>query len=352
MPAPQIVTSGGAPATGSSATGPTAGSPMPGPVVVSSGTSPTAGAPGAAPGASTQPAPATASSGQALPANSTPNAASSTGTPAATGANPTTAPASNPTASQANATGGSSQANVVGSGNVAGLAVGVNQWRAQSTELVGTKQLDDKGVVAGYSWMTYLLPYLGHNDLFNKFDFKQGWHEKVNLPLVCEEIPAFLNPTNPNRRTTIVGVKNAIGPAFTHFVGMAGVEDTRNVVAAELPRSDPRAGIFGYSQLARPEEITDGASNTILIISAGKIVGPWASGGGATVRGARAPYFDDITGFSSVGDPKGGAVVAMADGSVKRISKDIDPAVFRALCTIHGVEAVDLNGNANSIRAE
>lgn len=140
----------------------------------------------------------------------------------------------------------------------------------------------------------------------------------------------------------IIGVKNVVGPAFTHFVGMAGIEDARNVVAAELPRTDPRAGIFGYDQIAKPEEITDGASNTLMLVSSGKIVGPWAAGGGATVRGARAPYFDSITGFGTAGDPAGGAIVALADGSVRRISKDIDPAVFRALCTIHGGEKVDL----------
>jgi prepilin-type processing-associated H-X9-DG protein len=132
---------------------------------------------------------------------------------------------------------------------------------------------------------------------------------------------------------------------------MSGVEDSRNLVAASLPRSDPRAGIFGYDQTARSDEITDGAGNTILLISAGKIIGPWASGGGATIRAARAPYFDSITGFGTAGDP-GGAMVAMADGSVKRISKDIDPAVFRALCTIHGGEKVDLSANANVIRRQ
>ena len=118
-----------------------------------------------------------------------------------------------------------------------------------------------------------------------------------------------------------------------------------------MPRTDPRAGIFGYDQVATNDQITDGTSNTIMLIGAGKIVGPWISGGGATVRGARAPYFDDITGFGSAGDPGAGALVAMADGSVKRISKDIDPAVFRALSTIHGAESIDLKANANVIRA-
>ena len=88
------------------------------------------------------------------------------------------------------------------------------------------------------------------------------------------------------------------------------------------------------------------------MIGAGKIVGPWVTGGGATVRGARAPYFDDITGFTSATDPGAGGVAAMADGSVKRISKDIDPAVFRPLGTIHGGETIDLKANANVIRQQ
>lgn len=221
------------------------------------------------------------------------------------------------------------------------MAAAANQWRSQGGNLVGVKRLDDKPVLAGYSWMINLLPYLGHADLYAKIDFAKGWHDEANLQYTGQLIPAFIDPANPNHHAKIFGAKeNVVGPAFTHFVGMAGVEDSRNLVAAALPRSDPRAGIFGYDQIARADEITDGASNTVMLISAGKIVGPWASGGGATVRGARSPYFDGITGFSSVGDPGGGAPAAMADGSVKRISKEIDPAVFRALCTIHGGETI------------
>lgn len=237
------------------------------------------------------------------------------------------------------------------SGDTRGLAAAANQWRSQGTNLTGVKSFDDKPVGAGNSWMIQLLPHVGYSDLYAKFDFSKGWHEKENLPHACEVIPAFLDPGNPNHNMKIVGTKDAIGPAFTHFVGMAGIEDSRNVVAASLPRSDPRAGIFGYDQIARPEEITDGAANTIMLISSGKIVGAWASGGGATIRAARAPYFDPITGYGTARDPGSGALVAMADGSVKRISKDIDPAVFRALCTIHGGEKVDLPAN-RSVRSE
>jgi hypothetical protein len=123
---------------------------------------------------------------------------------------------------------------------------------------------------------------------------------------------------------------------------MSGVEDGRNVVAAALPRSDPRAGVFGYDEIARPEAITDGQSQTIMLIGNGRLAGPWVQGGGSTIRGAREPYFDSLSGFGSQGLESRGTYVLFADGSARIISADIDPAVFRALCTIHGGEAVDL----------
>ncbi|MCA9123002.1 MAG: hypothetical protein H6822_02880 [Planctomycetaceae bacterium] len=129
--------------------------------------------------------------------------------------------------------------------------------------------------------------------------------------------------------------------ALTHFVGMAGVEDRRNVVAAKLPRSDPRAGVFGYDEVAKRGEITDGESNTIMLIGSGKLASPWVAGGGATVRGAREPYFDELTGFGSQDTSRQGAISVMADGSVRFISSNIDPTVFRAMSTIHGKETVD-----------
>ena len=130
--------------------------------------------------------------------------------------------------------------------------------------------------------------------------------------------------------------------ALTHFVGMSGIEDERGVVAAKLSRGDPRAGVFGYENVATADEITDGQSHTIMLIGAGNLAGPWMAAGGSTIRGAREPYFDSITGFGSASMPRGGALAVMADGSVRGISADIDPRVFAAMCTIHGHETVDL----------
>lgn len=188
--------------------------------------------------------------------------------------------------------------------------------------------------------MVELLPYLGHESLYAKFRFDQTWMRDPNLQLTATVIPEFLNPADDRRRWKGYPFHNV---ALTHYVGMSGIEDRRNVVAAELPRSDPRAGVFGYGAVARPEEITDGLSQTLMVLGSGELTGPWVQGGGATIRGAREPYFDEITGFGSKGMAPKGVLTVFADGSVRSISADIDPQVFRAMCTIHGAETIDLS---------
>jgi hypothetical protein len=79
-----------------------------------------------------------------------------------------------------------------------------------------------------------------------------------------------------------------------------------------------------------------------MIIGTGEVVGPWVQGGGSTIRGARQPYFDKLTGFGSRGLQSPGAYVMFADGSARVISASIDPEVFKAMCTMHGAEQVDM----------
>ena len=189
--------------------------------------------------------------------------------------------------------------------------------------------------------MHQILPFIGHQEHYGKFKLDKPLSDKDNLQLCSKIIPEFLNPGDDRTRWKGFPFENF---ALTHFVGMSGIEDARNVVAAKLPRSDPRAGIFGYDSIATPAEITDGTSNTIMILGGGELANPWVMGGGATIRGAREPYFDKISGFGSKGTS--GVTVVMADGSVRVISSNINPAVFRALCTIHGAEKIDLATDA------
>lgn len=226
-----------------------------------------------------------------------------------------------------------------------GFLVSISQWHRQpATALRGTRMVNEGQVVPlRYSWMCELLPFLGHQHqkLHDQFDFDKPWTEPQNAGLASTVVPEFVNPEDG--RTRWEGFPYE-GVALTHFVGMSGVEDQRNVVAAKLPRSDPRAGVFGYDDVAGPNDITDGLGKTIMVISAGEIVAPWVQGGGATIRGAREPYFDTLTGFGTRGSKGRSAVASFADGTVRRIAADVDPQVFRALCTTHGAETVDVAG--------
>jgi hypothetical protein len=222
------------------------------------------------------------------------------------------------------------------------LGTGLVQWHSSGGKLVGTRMVGEgDNLQAHYSWMTQILPFIGHDEEFKKFDFTKPRYDKVNLQNGAMIIPEFLNPGDDRIRWKGYPHENY---ALTHFVGMSGIEDSRNVVAAKLPRSDPRAGVFGYDAMATPAEITDGTSSTIMVLGGGELANPWVMGGGATIRGARLPYFDKITGFGSKGTS--GVLVVMADGSVREISSNVDPAVFRALCTIHGADTVDLEKSA------
>lgn len=193
------------------------------------------------------------------------------------------------------------------------------------------------------SWMADLLPFLGHNDVYARLDRTKNLEDNKNLQVGGVVIPEFINPLDDRTRWVGYPFHNM---ALTHFAGMSGVEDSRNVVAAQLPRSDPRAGVFGYDEVAKPADITDGTSNTIMVVGTGTLANPWIMGGGATVRGAREPLFDKVTGLGTRGLAGGGTIVTMADGSVRQISPDVDPKVFKAMCTIHGAEAGDYQSAA------
>lgn len=225
--------------------------------------------------------------------------------------------------------------------NPQGFATALPTWHGDSrAKLAGVLRVGDDArttMQGHYSWMHNLLPFMGHQEIYDKFDLTKPLHDDRNMTFGCILVPEFLVPGNPKQRWEGYPFEHL---ALTHFVGMSGIEDARNVVAGKLDRSDPRAGVFGYDRIAAPSEITDGTSNTIMVIGVGELANPWVMGGGSTIRGARQPYFDKLSGFGSHGQK--GAITMMADGSVRLISENIDPAVFRAMATMHGAESVDL----------
>jgi hypothetical protein len=196
-----------------------------------------------------------------------------------------------------------------------------------------------------FGWMAHLLPECGRDDLFSKLNLEESWYlHDQNRGRSYEIISAFLSARNTKQRWDSYPFDEEHGPGLTHFVGMSGFEENRTTVAGQFPRTDPRAGVFGYDAILPDAQISDGLSNTIMMIEIGQLAGPWIAGGGASIRGARqtkSTYFDSVTGFGPSTESDH-ALAVFADGSVRSISKNIDPAVFRALCTAHGAETVDL----------
>ena len=180
------------------------------------------------------------------------------------------------------------------------------------------------------SWIAALLPYLDQAEWHRQLAFEYSWDSPQNQPVAKRPLSAVINP--------LVGPgQSAAGYPVTHYVGVGGV----GADAPRLPASHPRAGVFGYGRATLPQDIADGASNTIAVLGATGRIGPWAAGGDASVRPlTKAPYFQGPDGFGS-GQPSG-MFAGMADGAVRFLSKDVDPKIVEQLATIHGGEKPDV----------
>jgi len=178
------------------------------------------------------------------------------------------------------------------------------------------------------SWIADLLPFLGHDDwhLNSAYD----WNGAANQSVAQRPLPEVVNPA-------LGPAKTAAGYPVTHYVGAAGVGED----AAHLPAGAPRAGVFGYGRQTRQQDLVRGGANTIAILGVQDQCGPWAQGGRATVRAfTQQPYVNGPDGFGS-GQAEG-MVVGMADGSVRFISKDIDPHTLEQLVTVRDGDKVDM----------
>ncbi len=179
------------------------------------------------------------------------------------------------------------------------------------------------------SWIATMLPYLGHPEWHRRLEFGYPFNGPQNRETSQQPLPEVVNPALGPGRTEA-------GFPVTHYVGVAGVGPD----AARLKADDPRAGVFGFGRTTRPQDIADGASNTIAVLGVTGRFGPWAAGGDPTVRAlTERPYVNGPDGFGS-GQPNG-MFAGMADGSVRFLSKDTDPQVLEQLATIGGREHVE-----------
>lgn len=176
-----------------------------------------------------------------------------------------------------------------------------------------------------------------------QIDRKKPWDAEENLSIRVRTFDLSDNASERKWREYELGVLpwllcpsssrdlRDIKPGPTSYVGIAGIGED----AASLPAGDPRAGVFGYDRVTRPEDITKEQSDVALLAETALDNGPWTAGGRPTVRGVVPEETPCIgVGRQFGGNHPRGGNVAFVDGSVRFLSDDVDPKFFAAMAAI------------------
>lgn len=196
--------------------------------------------------------------------------------------------------------------------NVKQIGLGMHIFAAAQRDSFPVAIVDADGQPL-LSWRVAILPFLDETELSKEFHLDEPWDSPHNLALVERMPQVFACPSSdlPPGMTTYLA---AAGP------GMALDEPTRTGQFAVVPIL----------------EMTDGTSQTLLVVEAGHDQAvPWTKPDDIAVDPARATQ-----GLLSAATHHAGSlrIAAFADGSVRAISDDIDPEIFKALLTRSGDE--------------
>ncbi len=245
---------------------------------------------------------------------------------------------------------------------------------------------DTQQGMSGASWMLYILPYMEHNNVYSHWNF--GTTVVQNATLAKTNIKEFYCPSRrPGIRPgdEVIMFNNWTSGGTDYGGCMGRVNGWDNVLSSQVshsfcpgkylvysngvePATNQKAGIFFPNSRTTFQQITDGASHTILIGELQRLHDPgvvpqganaqyygpsltsndgWAVGGIATLFDcAIAGEGGDGAGGPGTGQPgglnnpffenagsqhAGGAQFASADGSVHFISEDINSQVYADL---------------------
>jgi hypothetical protein len=157
------------------------------------------------------------------------------------------------------------------------------------------------------SWRVRLLPYLetGGGEFFNEIRLDQPWDSAHNRQFHARMPEVFASPAAPGR------------PGTTRVKTLAGA-----------------GTLFPGNQELGYADLSDGASNTVLIVQASRESAvEWMKPADIEFN-ATAP-------FAGVAQPSGEFLAAFCDGSVRRLSLAIGEATMKAISTRAGGESVE-----------
>lgn len=152
------------------------------------------------------------------------------------------------------------------------------------------------------SWRVAILPFLGATSLYNQFHRDEPWDSEHNRRLIPQMPATFRSPGLPAEVRDELHAKG-----MTMYLAPVG-----------------QGTIFGGTEATSIANITDGTSNTIMLVEAAPAKAViWTKPEDLTIDAK-----DPRTGLT--GQP-GGFRVLMADGSVHRLLDSIDPQMLRRL---------------------
>jgi hypothetical protein len=160
-----------------------------------------------------------------------------------------------------------------------------------------------------HSWRVLILPFMEQSALSNQYDFSEPWNGPNNLKLLKSMPSNFACPSRFSNPTNLTSYVAITGPG-TMF---------------------PGAGSVKFA------DITDGLSNTLMVVEVANMNIPWT-----------APWDHDVRTMSfRINDPKrpsissnhpGGANIVLGDASTRFMHESISRDNLRALITIAGGE--------------
>ena len=231
------------------------------------------------------------------------------------------------------------------------------------------------------SWTTMVLPYIEQANLQHDLDFNYAWHAAENRHAISHQVSTFLCPSAPSSDRT--DPNWVVGAAAGDYNNITEVKKKvySQVLGLPEPSEASRAGVLSKGYANKFAHVRDGASNTICLAEVAGQPFIWTSEGrmnadrfaaytddkvvdfgGTYVSADGTGWADPDNGFAINGATKdgltkystyminrintsevfsfhpGGAVVALADGSVRFVSESIDTKVFVDACTRAGGE--------------
>ncbi|MEM9585890.1 MAG: DUF1559 domain-containing protein [Planctomycetota bacterium] len=187
------------------------------------------------------------------------------------------------------------------SNNLKQIGLAFHNYHAAYGSLPPAYTVDETGQPL-HSWRTLLLPYMGQQTLYSQIDLSKPWNDPVHYQLSQTVIPEYTCPSVP------------MNPGMTTYLAVVD-----------------SSGVMMGSNSVRFRDISDGTSNTLLVVEGNpQDAVNWMSPADTTLS-----VFVNRQPSQGGGHPGGGHIL-MCDAAVQFLSDSADRELREAMVTRDG----------------